>query len=463
MVDLHQRFIQRILDPLDLWRIGEAATSKYFREFQQSQFLPLQEIQALQLQRYQALLTHAHEHCPYYRERLAAAGMGPSDLRSLEDVQRIPILEKKQIQQHRDAMVSKQTPTANLLPNQTGGSTGTPISFFLDIERKCSREAAARRHDVWAGWNYGDKIAFVWGAAPDFRPDGLKTRLRNLLIDRSISLNTGAVTTSEMRDFHTKFEQFRPKIILAYAKSLTLVTKYFISSGLKLKHRPQGIVTSAEVLSDSDRELLEDYYQCKVFNRYGCREVSVIASECDQHDGLHVMAEGLYVEIVKGNSLAEPGEAGSVVVTDLLNYAMPLIRYRIGDVASMNFAPCTCGRELPRLNEVEGRVTDFLVADDGRLVSGVFLATYVLAQRPSLGQVQILQKRQKQVRFRFTGVGQSETELAADIEFLRASTAQHLGAGTELEYEVVESIPNEKSGKFTFCRSEVSPELMLAH
>src|SRR5262249_29218268 len=134
-------------------------------------------------------------------------------------------------------------------------------------------------------------------------------------------------------------------------------------------------------------------FGCRVFNRYGCREVSVIASECPEHDGLHTMAEGLFIEVVKGARPAQAGEIGSILVTDLFNRAMPLIRYRIGDLGAWEEGTCACGRGLPRLRSVAGRVTDFLVGADGRLVSGVFLATYLVAQRPSLGQVQIHQEK----------------------------------------------------------------------
>lgn len=159
-------------------------------------------------------------------------------------------------------------------------------------------------------------------------------------------------------------------------------------------------MTSAEVLEPADRQLIEEVFGCPVFNRYGCREVGVIASECPAHQGLHIAAEGLLVEIVQGNDPVRPGESGAILVTDLLNLGMPLIRYRIGDMGTWEEGQCPCGRGLPRLREVSGRVTDFLVGADGRLVSGVYLATYVVARRTSLGQVQILQEEPGRVRYR---------------------------------------------------------------
>src|SRR5262249_30208474 len=197
---------------------------------------------------------------------------------------------------------------------------------------------------------------------------------------------------------------------------------------------------------------------CPVFNRYGCREVSVVASECPAHAGLHVMAEGLYLEIETPTGRAAPGEMGAILVTDLLNRAMPLVRYRIGDLGAWMAGACPCGGGLPRRERGAGRVTDCLVGCDGRLVSGVFLATYVVAQRPSLGQVQLRQDRAGAALWRLRpGRDFCPTE---DLEYLRNATRRFLGEQAAVESEVVAELPAEPSGKFLFSRSTVTPAFL---
>ena len=181
----------------------------------------------------------------------------------------------------------------------------------------------------------------------------------------------------------------------------------------------------------------------------------MIASECAAHRGMHTMAEGLYVEVETPDGPARPGEVGSILVTDLLNFAMPLIRYRIGDMGSWAAGRCPCGRGLPRLEHVAGRVTDFLVGGDGRLVSGVHLATYVVAQRPSLGQVQIRQDQKGAVLFRLKPG--RDFDATGDLGYLREATREYLGAACRVVVEIVENLPVEPSGKFLFSRSTVSP------
>lgn len=449
-MSLFQKLVRYGTYPLSLWKLGEGVQLRYLREFERTQHLPTDEIRELQWQRLLPLLQHAYRHCGFYRERFNRAGIVPGDIRCLADLAAVPVLEKRDIQEERDRMVARDWPRDDLLPNFTGGSTGTPLSFFLSKERKCARAAATIRHNRWAGWDVGDKVAVLWGAPPDLPKPTLRNRLRNFFLERQIILDTGRLTEESMLAFHRQLFRYRPKVILAYAQSAALFARFLQDQNL-VPYRPHSIVTSAEILEPENRLLIEQVFGCKVFNRYGCREVSVIASECEMHQGLHVMAEGLYLEIVKDGRPARTGELGSILVTDLLNYAMPMIRYRIGDLGSWERGMCACGRGLPRLHNVAGRMTDFVVGADGRLVSGVFISTYLIGKRPSLGQVQITQTVPGKVRFLIRpGAAFRKPD---DLDWLERSARQYLGEETEVEYEFVEELKSEPSGKFLFCRS----------
>ena len=257
-----------------------------------------------------------------------------------------------------------------------------------------------------------------------------------------------------LHDFHLAMKRFRPKTILAYSRALTLLASFIKSRGMDA-YQPKSIITSAEVLETADRTLIEEVFGSPVFDRYGSREVAVIASECVEHTGMHVMGEGLAVEVVREGRPALAGEIGKILVTDLLNPAMPLIRYQIGDMGAWAKGSCRCGRSLPRLEKIAGRVTDFVVGADGRLVSGVFLATYIVAHRPSLGQVQIRQDRATEVRYRIASA-EGRQPAGRDLDFLTSATREYLGATMQVDFEFVEELPSEPSGKFLFCRSTAS-------
>jgi phenylacetate-CoA ligase len=454
---LFQKLVRDVFVPLSLWKAGELAQLRYLREFERSQYLPADEIRSLQLRRLRFLVAHAHQNCPFYRDRFRRAGFAPTDLYRLEDLRALPPLEKREIQEQGDAMVARNWAPADLIRNQTGGSTGTPITFYLDGDRKCSRAAATLRHNRWAGWEVGDKAAVIWGAPSDRPADDWRSRLRGLLLREPLWLDTARVTEGCLASFHAALWRYRPRIIQAYARSAVLFARYLRANGLRA-YSPHAVVTSAEILEDHERELLEEVFGCRVFNRYGCREVSVVASECEAHAGLHVMAEGLYVEVETPRGPAAPGETGAVLVTDLLNHAMPLIRYRIGDLGAWAAGNCRCGRGLPRLARVAGRVTDFLAGCDGRLVSGVYLATYVVAQRPSLGQVQIVQHKAGEATYRIKPGAAFDP--VADLEYLRRTTREYLGDAADVRAEVVDALPAEASGKFLFSRSTVAPDFL---
>jgi phenylacetate-CoA ligase len=263
-----------------------------------------------------------------------------------------------------------------------------------------------------------------------------------------------------MAHFHTALVRYRPSIVQAYAGAAVLFAQFLQATGRTVPP-PRALITSAEMLTDADRALLERVFRCPVFNRYGCREVSVVASECAAHAGLHIMAEGLLLEIETPRGPAAPGEMGAIFITDLLNEAMPLIRYRIGDVGAWAAGPCSCGRTLPRLERLEGRVTDFLVGARGQLVSGVFLATYVVADRPSLGQVRILQEHEGEIEFQVRPGPNFDPE--ADAAYLEQATRRHLGDTIRTTVRCVDALPNEPSGKYLFSRSRVAEQRFRVH
>jgi phenylacetate-CoA ligase len=453
-MSLYPKIVRGVLHPLDLWRIGEASELRYLREFERSQYQSPEELSRSAFGRIKRLLIHASRHCGYYQESFRRHDVDPEKLESFGDLANYPILEKRDIQRHCDEMIADDHARHDLLRDQTGGSTGSPIAYYYSRERKTSRAAATRRHNRWAGFDVGDKFALVWGASRDIPHRSLKNRLRNRILDRSLTLDTSQITEAKMLAFNAALKMFRPKVILAYARSLTFFAK-FLQSRNETFYQPQSIITSAELLEESDRTLLEETFGAPVFNRYGCREFSVVASECSEHRGMHIMAEGLYLETVHGTRPTAAGEVGELLVTDLLNDAMPLIRYRIGDMAALDHRPCACGRGLPLVKNIAGRVTDFIVGTDGRFVSGVFLATYVVARRPTLGQVQLRQERAGEILYKILRRN-GDTFAQQDSDYLIDETRRYVGSDTKVAFEFVEEMPPESSGKQLFCRSSAA-------
>ena len=453
-MDLIALFSKHVVMPIVARREGSSHL-RVLAELEKSQFFSPEEIEQLQLERLKKLLSHAQRNCPFYAKRFSRCGFDASDLTSLEDIRRLPILRKIDIQNHMDAMRATNYSDEDLIPNQTGGSTGAPLKFFLDRQRLFSRRAASLRHDRWAGLDIGQKVGILWGAPMDFpNRKSIRVKLRSALLRRQLMLDANGITREKLADFSARLDSFRPQVYQAYANTMYLFARYLKETKVRDYHRPRSIITSAEFLTDVQRALIEEVFECKVYNRYGCRETSIIASECSEHSALHVSAESLYLEFLRGERPSKPGELGRIVVTDLLNYGMPLIRYEIGDTGVPVADQCSCGRGLPLMQMQGGRVTDFLVTPRGKVVSGVSLATYFITSITGVSQAQLIQKEKDSIRIRLVCTEEFDSKCRQEIfDKLR----EFFEADIECELELVESIPVEPSGKQRFSISELDP------
>ncbi len=441
-MSLSSTLIRNLIHPLYNARSHPTA-GRYRREFERTQYLTAAELEAMQLELARKLLRHAHQACPFYRERMDAAGVRP-EIASLTELAKLPPLTKRNIQDHGPAMMAEGFPESARMKNQTGGSTGSPLQFLVDKERIDSRMASTERHNLWAGLRPGDWYALLWGARLDqLSTVSLRDRLRNDWLYRRVELNTSLITPEKLDSFVTMLRHRRPRFLIAYAHSGALFAEHVREKGIR-DIRFEAMITTAEVLLPETRRLLEETFGGKVFNRYGCREVSIIASECEQHGGMHVNSECLLVEIDRDPSL--PDGLGKILVTDLRNFSMPLIRYEIGDVGAWATTPCACGRGLPMLSEVRGRTTDFIVLEDGSKISGPSL-TLVVADMPDVRQVQFVQHSPRAITLRVVpGKGYGEQTR----QELRKRLDLYLRGRASLEIREAEPIASEASGKYRF-------------
>jgi len=442
-MSLGSAIIRKVLHPL-YTRRSHPAAAQYKALFEKTQYYDRSALEKLQLELLNRLLHHARQSCPFYRERLEAAGLGAT-LSSLSELRSLPALTKRDIQVHGPQMMAQGFPESERIRNQTGGSTGSPLQFLVDRERLDARLAATERHNEWAGLRPGDWCAYLWGARLDqISTATLRDRLRNELLYRRVELNTSQITAEGLSRFTDAVRRKRPRFLIAYAYSAHLFAEHVIKEGIG-DITFDAMITTAEVLMPETRRLLEKTFGGRVFNRYGCREVSIIASECDQHNGMHVHSESLLVEIEPDPSL--PDGLGRILVTDLRNLSMPLIRYEIGDVAAWSkTAACPCGRGLPLLDDVRGRTTDFLIMPDGSRISGPSL-TLVVADMSEVSQVQFVQNSEQSITLRVVpGVGYGEATRAE----LRKRLDLYLRGRAALDIQEAPPIASEASGKYRF-------------
>ena len=426
---------------------NRSARLRYLSQLERSQYWSREQLLEHQWKRLVEVINHAFEFCPYYRQKYQAAGLHLGDLRSPQDLARIPAISKEEIQEHGSDLLSDAYRDRAVIWDMTGGSTGKPMRFSYDADRRDWREAAALRHDCWTGWRIGDRRALLWGAPRDTTLSGrLGSRLREQLIERRLMLDASSLDDGAMNEFAQQLIDYKPRILLAYANTLGLFAK-FVAAERIAGIRPLAIITSAEVLTPEIRQLAEQTFGCRIFDRYGSREFGVIASECEQHRGMHVNAENLLVE-----SIAADKASGELVITDLRNLAMPMIRYSIGDTGGLVEERCPCSRGLPLLELSGGRVTDFLKTLSGKRVSGIVLATYAITNVPGIRQIQFVQNEPGLIVINLARGPNWSVEALGELS-LRLK--EFLGSNMRFEVVYCESIGLEKSGKYRFSVSSV--------
>ncbi|MGH7146274.1 MAG: phenylacetate--CoA ligase family protein [Nitrospiraceae bacterium] len=329
---------------------------------------------------------------------------------------------------------------------KTGGSTGKALEIFCD--RRCEelRHAAEIRSNRWANWDVGDKVAALWGNPP--LPRTLKQKIRNALHDRLIYLDTVNLSERSMTDFVQDWRRYRPAVLFGHSRSLYMFARFLQEKSID-DIRPKGIVSTSMMLLQPERELIEKAFLCKVTDRYGSEEVGLIACECETHSGMHLNIEHLYVEFIKDDGTrARPGEEGCIVVTDLMNKGMPLIRYKIEDVAVPSDKQCPCGRGLPVMERVTGRTADFLVKPDGTLVAGVSLIERTLTAIPGIEQMQVVQDRLGELVVNIVPMPQFDQRGA---DRLVAEFEKVFGSETDIRLRYVQNVRQEPSGKYRFA------------
>lgn len=419
-------------------RLGEQ------RKLSRYQYLPPEQLQQIQEQRLQALLTHAYNTSPWYRKVMQQIGLDTKSL-SLSSLQRFPVTSKLDIREHTDAFISTSFDKSALVKAKTGGSTGVSLNLFFDRHCQKLRNGAQLYADSFSGWQPGSRIAAIWGNPPIAKT--FKQKLRSFLLERMIYLDTMDLNPDSMAAFVLQWKRFQPELIFGHAHSIYLFARHLHEQNVR-DLRPVGIVATSMMLLDHERLLIEDVFQCKVSNRYGCEEVGLIGVECEQHQGMHINSAHIILECLDDNNQpVAPGQPGKLVITDLNNYAMPLIRYRVEDVGVLSQRLCSCGRKTPLLERLEGRIADFLKKPDGGHVAGVSLVERTLTKVAGVEQMQLIQEHLHQIIInRVKGI---EYTPDTDTELLR-EFREVFDESVELIIKDVAKIPQEKSGKYRF-------------
>jgi len=431
--------------PLHKWMITRRARH-YYRELKQSQWLTQAEIKELQEIKLRKLVHHAYQHVPFYRQRFDEAGLQPQDIQTIEDLQKLPMLTKSDVRENLYFdLLSDNHRKDRILKVQTSGSTGEPFVCFADQHQLEIRWAATQRSVEWTGYRFGDRQARLWHQTLGMNWLQVAREKLDAWFNNRLFIPAYELSDKNLKLFVDQIKAHNPVLIDGYAESFNFLAQYAKHHGITGLN-PKGVMSSAQVLPDQSREIIEKAFGCRAFDKYGSREFSGIAYECGAHDGHHVVAESYIVEIMKDGRPALPGELGEVVITDLNNYCLPFLRYRIGDlaVAMDESKPCACGRGLPRIGRIEGRVQAIIVGQNGNYVPGTFFAHLFKDYDYIIRQYQVLQDQFGSVTLKIIKAPAFDDQV---FEEVLTHLRHFLGAEMKINVEYVDHIAMVRTGK----------------
>jgi phenylacetate-CoA ligase len=431
--------------PLHKWMITRQAEARY-HELKRTQWLAPAEVRALQERRLRRLVQHAYRHVPYYRRRMDERGLRPADVQTLADLARLPLLDKDDVREHLHFdLLADNRDLRRIQRIRTSGSTGEPFACYVDRDQLEMRWAATLRSMEWTGYRFGDRQARLWHQTIGMSLSQVLRERLDALFCRRIFIPAFDMSEADLTRALRRMARHRPTLVDGYAECFHLLARQ-VKGAAGTGWRPRGIISSAQVLPEDTRRVVEEAFATRVFDKYGSREFSGIAYECEAHRDHHVVAESYIVEVLKDGRPAAPGELGEVLITDLNNLCLPFIRYRIGDlaVAVDPDAPCPCGRGLPRLGRIEGRVQSIIVGAEGRVVPGSLFPHLFKDYDYVIRHFRVVQEEPGAVRLEVVKAARFDDAVFAGLlESLRG----YLGRSTRIDVRFVTSLPMGPTGK----------------
>ena len=420
------------------------------QQFEESQWWSPQMLLDAQRMQLGLLLQHANASVPWQAERLRASGYVAGVAMSLDDFRRLPITTRRDLQTHFEAMVSLHPVASHGTGRDqyTSGSTGTPVKVRTNDLKQVYWHALTLRDHLWHSRRLEGKFVAI-------RISGEEGTHSNWGYSAGAVFGTGpGVQLGVHADLDAQCRLLvaeRPDYLLSYPSNLSALARHTLERGIDFSFLT-GVLTFGESLSDALREELRTAWQVELTDMYSAQELGCIALQCPDTDCYHVQSECVLVEVLDDDGIpCRPGETGRVVVTDLHNFEMPLLRYEIGDYATVG-EPCRCGRGLPVLKSIVGRVRNMLILPDGR-------RRFPRIGAKSLASIECI----RQYQFAQIAPTRIEARLVVDRPLdateeaqLRSVVHGRLGYPYDVSLRYCEALDRGPSGKFEDFRCEIA-------
>lgn len=408
------------------------------------------QIEEYQSARVRSVVRAAYNHSPHYRAVFRDSGLTPADVHGVRDLRKLPLLTREVVRARGQALVTSTKPLGGWLHGHTSGTTGSPLSLWYDRNTCVITNAVDRRQKMWGGMNPGDWVGLLLGRVILSPVQRRPPFWRANHIQRQVWFSSFHLNEENLDTYVSEIRRRGLRFLEGYPSTLFILAKHVLRRGLDLPMK--AVFTSSETLHMVQREAIERAFCCRLFDYYGLAERTIFATECEAHDGKHLAEEYGYTEVVDENGQPVPdGSPGYLVGTSLHNEAMPMLRYRTGDISAIRREQCECGRTLLRIDSIATKAEDIVVTPDGRMISPSVL-THPFKPFDQLLKSQIVQERTDHITVKLV----PSTAFTKEHErMLSEGLEQRLGPGVSIELLIVDDIPRESSGKFRWVISHV--------
>jgi len=400
--------------------------------------LDASSLQKMQQKKLRAIIKHAYENVPFYHRKFDKAGIKPDDVKSVADLAKVPMTIKSEVQASSlEDIVARGVDVNRCVKNTTSGSTGVPLTTFIDDRTLDFDRGVWIRAFLENGLRLRDKRVII-------------TDPRNIPTNRGWTQHLGIVRTEYLSIFDDTrrqlsfIEKCKPNVIEGYPSSLAIIANSRKRFGHKVQ--PRLVFSLAEILDKGSRKLISSAFDAELFDYYGSSEFSLMAWECREHNGYHINVDSVIMEFVNNEDAVASGERGEIVCTSLVNQTMPLIRYRIGDVGVPVDEQCSCGTTFPLMKIVEGRCDDFLVTMNGRVISPTIFFPYPFRTFEGITQFRVIQEKRDKLTLQLV-IGETFSNDGQFFEKARREIRKLFGEDMQVEFQILEKIPRDPSGK----------------
>jgi len=413
----------------DLWY------DRFYKELKDSDYLDGQKLEDIQNDRLKKIVKHCYKHVPYYKETFDKLDLNPKDITSTDDLNKLPIISREDINLNREKLLAKNIPSRTLIAAYTSGTTGSPMKLSFTKKEMLFDGARIDKHFEMTGVGHKKGHFRIginlqenkWHYEPQYKV---------------MHLNPGFFSGNHLQEYIGIIRKFKFGCVRGFPSFVYLLANYCKENGIKDVYFA-AVVTTSEVLLPHWREVIQEQFQCEVFDQYGSREAVVSAMECHEHNGMHI--EPL-------NGIIELNENNEIIATSLISYAFPLLRYNVGDVAYICKKKCSCGRSSARITRLVGRTNDIIIAKNGRIYDASTLSNAIRHLHGHIKECQFVQDAEEQV---------TVNAVLANPEKHRKSKQKIrdvLKQDFHLRFNFVDSIPRSKNGKFKFIESFLSKD-----